>query len=526
MSVAALARRPWLTGPAADLLLGCGLGYLLLVGALALVRPDMITLRPFLPLLILLTGVPHYGATLVRAYGSGEARRRYRAVSVHASAVVWATFAVAAFQPWLGCLLITLYLSWSPWHYAGQNYGLALMFLGRAGLRLPPLARRMLRASFALSVALTLLNLHRVLGVGSGDPLFDATGAYHFLRLGVPEGAVRWLFPPLALGYLTCLAVVGWHLRAARGQALLPAAALVLTQAIWFALPAALAHLARPGLLDAIGAPVAFVWIAIAHSVQYLWVSHHFARSAGPGASGGGAPWGGRVLLAGAAIWVLPALLFAPGALGRVPFEAGLGLLVAAAVNLHHFVLDGAVWKLRDPPVGRVLVAGERPAPTPERERRVPVFATSALVTAGLFSIVCWLGVAWEKEVGQRRAVAAGDLTRARQAAERLRFFGRDGPHLRNALGRLEERRGAQEAALREYRRSLELQPTPAAWTGVGRIADQRGDRNTARQAYAAALALDPARDSVRRRLDQILSDGVTANAAAPASTPSDAYAP
>ena len=41
MSVAAGARRPWLAGPAPDLLLGCGLGYLLLVGALAIVRPDM-----------------------------------------------------------------------------------------------------------------------------------------------------------------------------------------------------------------------------------------------------------------------------------------------------------------------------------------------------------------------------------------------------------------------------------------------------------------------------------------------------
>jgi hypothetical protein len=41
MSVSAGARRPWLVGPAPDLLLGCGLGYLLLVAALALVRPDM-----------------------------------------------------------------------------------------------------------------------------------------------------------------------------------------------------------------------------------------------------------------------------------------------------------------------------------------------------------------------------------------------------------------------------------------------------------------------------------------------------
>ena len=31
-------------------------------------------------------------------------------------------------------------------------------------------------------------------------------------------------------------------------------------------------------------------------------------------------------------------------------------LLVASVVNLHHFVLDGAIWKLRDGRVARVLL--------------------------------------------------------------------------------------------------------------------------------------------------------------------------
>ncbi len=499
MSLPAVARRPWLAGPAPDLLLGCGIGYLLLVAILLFARPEMTGLGPFLPLLILLTGVPHYGATLVRAYGSTASRQRYALHGTYLSALVWGAFVVAAFQPWLGCLLITLYLSWSPWHYAGQNFGLTLMFLGRAGARPSPRARRLLLASFGLSTALTLLNFHRVRGVVGSDPMFDPGGAYHFVPLGIPEALAGVAFPLLASAYLVVLGLLGWTLRRVSGRALLPVGALLLTQSLWFAVPAAVAHLARPGLLEALGAGAAFVWIAIAHSVQYLWISRHLARSE-PGPL-----WGGRVLLAGAGIWVLPALAFAPGAFGRVPFEAGLGLLVAAAVNLHHFVLDGAIWKLRDPAIGRVLVAGDPLAAAPDGEGRpLPALAIGALVSAGVFSLVCWLGIAWEKEVGHRRAVAASDLARARVAADRLQFLGRDGPRLRNALGRLEERLGHPEAAAAEYRRSLALLPSPAAWAGLGRLADRRGDLAAARAAYASALALDPDRAAVRRRLDQL----------------------
>ncbi len=45
-------------------------------------------------------------------------------------------------------------------------------------------------------------------------------------------------------------------------------------------------------------------------------------------------------------------------------------LIVTAVVNIHHFILDGVVWKLRDPRVSKVLTStqesasGERPGDT------------------------------------------------------------------------------------------------------------------------------------------------------------------
>src|SRR5262245_29554247 len=125
MSSSADARRGWLVGPLPDLFLGCGLGYVVLVAAVAVLNPDMAALQGWMPLVILVTGVPHYGATLLRAYSTAEARRRYAFHAVHLTALLWALFVAAVYQPALASLLITLYLTWSPWHYAGQNYGLA-----------------------------------------------------------------------------------------------------------------------------------------------------------------------------------------------------------------------------------------------------------------------------------------------------------------------------------------------------------------------------------------------------------------
>ena len=41
----------------------------------------------------------------------------------------------------------------------------------------------------------------------------------------------------------------------------------------------------------------------------------------------------------------------------HVDFTASV-LIVTAVVNLHHFMIDGVVWKLRDPRVSRALTTG------------------------------------------------------------------------------------------------------------------------------------------------------------------------
>ncbi len=271
---------PWLYGPGIDLLLGAGGGYLLSIPVLILIaRTNALPGWPvaLAALLALVLNTPHYGATLVRVYEQREDRRRYALFAVHASWLLALAFVAALRWHLLGSLMITLYFSWTPWHFAGQNYGLALMFLRRAGVEIPTAAKRALYASFVLSFLVALLALHEegstALYSAGPSPYSDA---YSLIRLGIPSAVVALLMPVMALGYLGCL---GWAAFLLRGRVrlpeLVPVAALVVTQALWFTLPALGSS---TGLFALGGLPFVAIWISAAHSVQYLWISCYYAK--------------------------------------------------------------------------------------------------------------------------------------------------------------------------------------------------------------------------------------------------------
>ena len=153
----------------------------------------------------------------------------------------------------------------------------------------------------------------------------------------------------------------------------------------------------------------------------------------------------------GYAVWTLPALLFAPGLMGRLPHESGLALMVAATVNLHHFLLDGAVWKLRDGRVSRILLGTAGSTPEAEEAPRRPIAKPRRSLSPWLQRLAYGLGalcLAYGAitysldDLGFGSAMARGDLPAAQKAADRLRWFGRDGPGRRTELGRRYAREG------------------------------------------------------------------------------------
>jgi tetratricopeptide (TPR) repeat protein len=197
----------------------------------------------------------------------------------------------------------------------------------------------------------------------------------------------------------------------------------------------------------------------------------------------------------GYAVWILPALVFAPGALGRLPHESGLALMVAAVVNLHHFILDGAVWKLRDGRVARVLLrsrADVQPDPKPDLGGpRVPWLRRS-LQALGVSCLMYGAFAFWAGDFGFSEALQRGDFASSRQALDRLAWIGRDGPSRHTQLGRRLAREGQRAAALSAFQRSLRLAPTARGFQSLGLLHEQALEWQLAATAYDSALALQP----------------------------------
>jgi hypothetical protein len=490
-TVAVGASGGWLYGASTDLLLGAGVGYLVSIPLLALLSKVWGVGEWPLALIALLSlfiSGPHYGATILRVYEHRRDRRRYALFAVWATIALCVLFVLGLHSVLVGSLLVTLYVSWSPWHFSGQNYGLALTFLRRRGVVVEQRAKRLLYVSFVLSFVLWLLILHGERYVATIVGVADSSQSIlEFMPLRIPTPILEMAVPIAALAYgLSLIGVAVLLLRNARLRDLGPSLCLILVQALWFALPA----IAR----EVAGAPInglafAVIWVSAAHGVQYLWVTSYYAKRENPSHRLGS--YLGRALLAGSTVTILPGLIFAPGLLGTVPWDMGLAILLISVANLHHFILDGAIWKLRDGRVARLLLRNSAPAAeTPptvasRRPRFRTVVTVLGMVSLGIAVIDLWQRVfvinrAWE------------DVHRMLRATQWLAWIGRDPPGLHNDLGRMLAQRDRPEAAVAQFRRSLELYPTQAAWAGLGQVYATRGRWAEASEAFTAVLAENP----------------------------------
>jgi len=498
----------WFFGPWPDLSFGCGLLYVWLFAMQSVAGPEMRRFAPLelAPFLSILFGMPHYGATLLRVYARREDRRRYAFFGLWATAAMAALFVAGLHVVWVGSLVVTVYFTWSPWHYTGQNYGIALLFLRRRSVPVAPAAKRLLYASFVLSYALVFLALQ-----GSTPGTLAAPGnyvgtVYEYQALGLPGAWRDALAAIVVVAYaLTTASAAALLLRAARARDLVPAALVVGVQSLWFLVPTAAVVWGRLGWvepLDPTWRAYAFLWVSVGHFLQYLWITTYY--TAASESAGGRARYLAKSLVVGAAVWTLPPLLFAPGLLGRLPFDMGLALLTAAVVNLHHFVLDGAIWKLRDGRVASLLLRephepGPQPQAAPGSRRLGPALGW----VVGLASLLVAAASAWEGFAGNR-AFDRADFQRAKLALARLVWLGQDSPKIRVSLAEHAQRFETLEAAREQIDRSLALWPTAEAWAALGRWYEESGKSEEARRAYQQAVALAPDDPGLRTSLGRV----------------------
>ena len=293
--------------------------------------------------LALLCNYPHFMATVYRAYHTHTEFEKYRIFTVHIALLLALAGVIShvwyPLLPWI----FTLYICWSPWHYTGQNFGLLMMFARRSGLAPSSAERNAIHLSFVASFLLLMLSFHT-------GPSSDAM----ILSLGLPA---KFTLPARGVLAAFFVGATGWALvslaRRSSLRAILAPLTLAVTQFLWFLLPAMIELFSGrevPQTRYSSGV------LAVLHSTQYLWITSYYQAREARGR--GDTNWKfSRYLLTLVAGGIA---LFIPGPwiasrIFHADFAASF-LTFTALVNIHHFILDGALWKLRDSRVAAFLL--------------------------------------------------------------------------------------------------------------------------------------------------------------------------
>jgi hypothetical protein len=385
----------WIYRPWIDLLVGCG-GWsapLLLVAAW-LTPSNTHGWAIGFYLLALVFNYPHFMATIYRAYHTRADFEKYKFVTLHVTLLLVLTGVLLHVSDGLLPWIFTLYICWSPWHYSGQNYGLLMMFLRRSGAEVTPAERRWIHGAFVASYLMLLASFETG---PSSDPLI--------LSLAFPAKVTWFARVILAIAFAVFSTLAFQRMIRRSGvRALVAPLTLAATQFLWFVVPTLLElHAAYQIPQTRYSSGI----LAILHSAQYLWITSYYqgreARAAGQSNWRMAAYF--VTLIAGGIALFIPG----PWLVSRLlHFDFTTSFLIfTAVVNIHHFILDGALWKLRDTRVSSLLVdrgersrAGVKAAGTsprqsaPEAPRRFArgVFSTPAFRISLVAVLFLWGG--------------------------------------------------------------------------------------------------------------------------------------
>ena len=335
---------PWIYRPWLDLLVGCGAWSAPLLGVAMWMNPTHAHgWAVAFYLLAIVFNYPHFMATIYRAYHTRADFEKYKFVTLHVTLLVVLTGIVLHASPRLFPWVFTLYICWSPWHYSGQNYGLLMMFMRRSGAEITSSEKRWLRSAFVASYLMLLASFETG---GSSDPLI--------LSLGLPAKFTLPMRLTFGVAFLA-FTLLGFRrlIREKGARALLAPLTLAFTQFLWFVLPTLLE------LNSASQVPqtrYSSGILAVLHSAQYIWITSYYQRREARAAeqqSWHMAAYFATLIAGGIALFIpgpwLVSYLF------HYDFTTSF-LIFVSLVNIHHFILDGRLWKLRDSRVSSLLV--------------------------------------------------------------------------------------------------------------------------------------------------------------------------
>ncbi len=368
-------KTPWLWGTRSDLFWVAGGGSLVFIGVMAplsIAWPALsVHILALFAFLTWLCNAPHYVATYAVIYRERErqplAWKRLRS-SIPFVLGILAVSGVC-FQE-VAPFIARTYLTWSPYHYGAQNFGLAVMYAARSGAPLDQGDKRRVQLSFAavslFAMVLANSDVSQYARQLADPSVYLTTGLLGLVTYARLPTSVYYGALALFLGAAIQFSLVAVR-RARAGRPLpLPTILLFLVHVTWFVVPRLRFHAGDHEWLG----PVLSTWIPtfaipFFHCAQYLGVTSWRARitsSVRPIPLFALVVVGGWLLFQGSVyVWQLT---FDRSALEAV-------VVIQSLVNVHHFWIDGLIWKR-----GRVPEAAG-----PEARRREASGSVTALAS-------------------------------------------------------------------------------------------------------------------------------------------------
>ena len=290
--------------------------------------------------LVLFASSAHFAASTVRLYSKPTYLKEFSFLAFGFPVVTMAVLSVCVMFPGVfGRYLQVIYLTWAPFHYAKQIYGLSLMYSFRGGLKLDMADKRLIYWTCMMPFLYALMSGSGHMGLGWLLPA-DIVNANDGLR-----GTLNSIKTALMLLSFAMPIVLYWRIWKTRRQAL-PLIILVMMVAngLWWT---------GLSFLDA------FVIATIAHGIQYMAIMliyHVREQLAEPANTHGWAYHAGGfyakcVALGYGLFNCWPFIFVWAGA----SFAESM-LMVIATINLHHFIVDAYIWRLRIPENRQALV--------------------------------------------------------------------------------------------------------------------------------------------------------------------------
>ncbi|MFT5350725.1 MAG: hypothetical protein ACI909_001205 [Planctomycetota bacterium] len=305
--------------------------------------PEVIALGIYLSWII---NWPHFSMSTYRLYQSKSNMRQYPVTSYLIPFVVLGGVALSfGFPSLVAPYFVKLFLLWSPYHFSGQTIGITVIYAMRCGIKLSRLDRRIL-AFFVFGTYFVSMIRAEVSRQGNS-----------FYGVDYPSIAVpQWMATISEYAMWTALvlfvsALLFWCYRNKKiipVIVLLPAA----TQYLWF--------------VQSIYMPSFQEFVPLLHSLQYILVAWGLQLKEKLDVQGI-AP-SKHYVMTETTRWVI--INFIGGAIlfYLLPFTGvvlGYSHLFSiaiffSAIQIHHFFVDGVIWKLKNETVSHPLMMNVR----------------------------------------------------------------------------------------------------------------------------------------------------------------------